>query len=676
MASSLLPAVLLVFASVAFSKNVPPKKQPSIDGDFTLLNKETPDGSPFFEGDIVLTDDQWNRVKGKKAVADLAYRWPNEPNEFPVIPYRFGDDSVDKTDVLNGIAHWEEKTCIKFRLDESQTMSHLSFILGSGCWSYIGNINRLYGQEVSIGDGCGGLGIVAHEIGHALGLYHEQSRSDRDSYVTILIENIISETAGNFMTHYDNNYSVPYDFVSDMHYVGKAFTNNGKFTIATVDPMNQELIGKRSGLSHMDALIANKMYPCIEMWLQNCSLTTDPCLNYGYTGADCTCVCPSGTSGTNCENLDADYYDQYRYGYSEIITSDAHPVTSPNYPDNYPANIKLTKVIEAPECHQVQLNFTHFSIYGRNPYCHGESCCYFEILQIRTDGQPNADVFCDVDIVPGTVFTSLLNKMVLYFESATYWLEGWSADIAFIPVPGCIETTSAPAPSTCIQENVSDSEVHWTSPLFGQSNYLDNQECSLTLTSDEPSWARVTINSLDLESGCFDFVSFTKPYNLGEVKLCDTQTGEVLLPSFNTVGSFLSDETINAAGFDLTITKETTSCHQVITLTESGQTISFRTPSATNGAWLAVGCEWWIQSPEGTKIVLSSILSIRKCPSENVLVNIDGDPAYPVATTKEFCGRYRRLTEMATSNNNKMAILYYSGITRSSMKATVMAVPA
>ena len=46
-------------------------------------------------------------------------------------------------------------------------------------------------QDISIGKGCMRKGIVQHEIFHALGRIHEQSREDRDSYVTVHFQNVV-----------------------------------------------------------------------------------------------------------------------------------------------------------------------------------------------------------------------------------------------------------------------------------------------------------------------------------------------------------------------------------------------------------------------------------------------------------------------------------------------------
>lgn len=57
------------------------------------------------------------------------------------------------------------------------------FLINFRCWSYVGDDRK--GQNVSIGARCDTKAIVEHELLHALGFYHEQSRSDRDDYVKI-----------------------------------------------------------------------------------------------------------------------------------------------------------------------------------------------------------------------------------------------------------------------------------------------------------------------------------------------------------------------------------------------------------------------------------------------------------------------------------------------------------
>jgi hypothetical protein len=95
--------------------------------------------------------------------------------------------------------------------------------------------------------------LIVHEIGHALGLQHEQSRSDRDNYVQVHYQNILSGREHNFDIRPTVNLTA-YDFDSRMHYRRNLFSSNGFNTLEPLAPYEGwlNLIGQQDHLSVLD----------------------------------------------------------------------------------------------------------------------------------------------------------------------------------------------------------------------------------------------------------------------------------------------------------------------------------------------------------------------------------------------------------------------------------------
>merc|ERR1740124_924340 len=120
-------------------------------------------------------------------------------------------------------------------------------------------------STINLDGGCWDLDIVMHEMGHALGLWHEQSRPDRDEHIKILWDNIKPQHKHNFnkKTWKEvETLGTPYDLSSMMHYGTTAFTINGERTIQTLDYNKRLLIGQKRGFSNVDVKELNLMYDC------------------------------------------------------------------------------------------------------------------------------------------------------------------------------------------------------------------------------------------------------------------------------------------------------------------------------------------------------------------------------------------------------------------------------
>ncbi|XP_078007911.1 meprin A subunit beta [Phascolarctos cinereus] len=165
--------------------------------------------------------------------------------------------------ILNAFERYRLKTCIDFKPWEGEA-NYISVFKGSGCYSSVGNI-RVGKQIISIGNNCDRIATVQHEFLHALGFWHEQSRSDRDDYVMIMEDQILSGRENNFNTYDDkesDSLNVPYDYTSVMHYSKNAFQNGTEPTIVTRIPEFLDVIGQRMDFSDYDLEKLRKLYNC------------------------------------------------------------------------------------------------------------------------------------------------------------------------------------------------------------------------------------------------------------------------------------------------------------------------------------------------------------------------------------------------------------------------------
>lgn len=187
-------------------------------------------------------------------------KWPSQ-----CVYYEFHDgvkyNYYFRNKVTAAIHEFERNTCLRFF--RRQYGPRIQFTnLGSVCNSELGYQGNV--QPINLPSGCQQRGIILHEIGHAIGFWHEQSRSDRDKYITIHWNNIKENRRDQFERRHDVNYQgETYDYQSIMHYGRNYFSKDpNRLDTITVRGDSQVSIGQRSNLSPSDIRQIKKMYKC------------------------------------------------------------------------------------------------------------------------------------------------------------------------------------------------------------------------------------------------------------------------------------------------------------------------------------------------------------------------------------------------------------------------------
>jgi hypothetical protein len=173
-------------------------------------------------------------------IARSALTWPLRTIPF-VIDMSGAPDSTRRTTITTAIqlaiAHWNANSLFQLRQRRTGTSAEGDFVRfvwkDDLCRSPVGRQGGA--QLIEVDDGCS-QGNVIHEIGHAIGLYHEHTRLDRNRWVTVNWRNIQSDKTLNFQqfTTASGVDRLRFDFNSIMIYGPNTFSNGSGPTLSKV----------------------------------------------------------------------------------------------------------------------------------------------------------------------------------------------------------------------------------------------------------------------------------------------------------------------------------------------------------------------------------------------------------------------------------------------------------
>ncbi|KAG6464027.1 astacin-like metalloprotease toxin 5 [Manduca sexta] len=285
--------VLIILFGVALARTPAVRQEAEIYKDF-LDNTRTEHGitleqrmaaspkakiwenSGRYEGDILLDDVLADGLL-QSHLTRKAYIWPDTKWPENTVVYEFAAaefDEAQRLAILAAIRDIEQHTCIQFRERRDEETNYV-LITGKpdGCYANVGfsadrgiHVFNLALNEP--GSGCFVHTIIIHEWLHIIGFVHMQSTYNRDDYVRVLWENVLSGTEHNFEAYSSeivSNHGIPYEYASNMHYGPYGFSKNGEPTLLGYYDYDNEM-GQLDYVTEWDWLRANRHYNCPGAW--------------------------------------------------------------------------------------------------------------------------------------------------------------------------------------------------------------------------------------------------------------------------------------------------------------------------------------------------------------------------------------------------------------------------
>lgn len=183
---------------------------------------EIENGKYLYDGDVLLNRNDFllpNEAATNKGVYDGGI-WPNRTVRWK---YDNGVSQNLKNKWAAATNSWKNELGFTFTQITGTSGDYILVQENSNGSAYSTSIGRNGGQQIiSVDPNSYSTGSVIHEIGHAVGLIHEQKRPDRDTYITVNYSNI----RPNWKSQYDKcsgcTANGSFDFNSIMLYGARA----------------------------------------------------------------------------------------------------------------------------------------------------------------------------------------------------------------------------------------------------------------------------------------------------------------------------------------------------------------------------------------------------------------------------------------------------------------------
>jgi astacin len=279
------------FVNIYYTVSQPPPPRPQRTTFFKgqQITYEVIDGRAVYQRDMILGDEAEvarGRFAGRFASGGTRLRpqsatitpnlqyfsglWP-VVNGVVRVPYTIAGASGNVTNIdaaiaesntqLTGVVQWVPAT----GSDVNLVNFDFEGAANGSCEAIVG-MQGNGSQPISGASNCT-VGTIMHEMGHALGLYHEQSRADRDTYIQYAESNVDKPLHANFDILQNEAVSGLYNYASIMEYSPFLFSRYGTAPVIETIPagmvlgtdLNQYTTGDLDGIMRLYGFTPSKV---------------------------------------------------------------------------------------------------------------------------------------------------------------------------------------------------------------------------------------------------------------------------------------------------------------------------------------------------------------------------------------------------------------------------------